>query len=367
MQKESLLVVDDKADNLRLLSAILTEEGYTVRKAISGKIALNTIRTVPPDLILLDINMPEMNGYEVCQNLKADPKTQDIPIIFVSALDDVLDKVKAFKIGGLDYITKPFQKEEVIARVVNQLTICSQRKQLEAEIKQRKLIEERLRFYLHAVSHDLRNPMIGLSMILKNILGQNQSASISISRSVLERMEKSCDRQLELINLLVETQQHALWGMSLKCQPLNLYWLTQEIYLEWMPILEENQCTLINQIPDNLPLVKADQSQLWRVYENLLANAIKHNPPHLEIILKAEIISEQMLWCSVIDNGIGMSVEQANDLFTPYHRTKATQRNLGLGLGLYLCYQIIQAHGGKIGVITQPQKGSQFWFTLPLD
>ncbi len=131
--KANILVVDDTPDNLRLLSAILTDQGYRVRKALNGQTALKTVRTVPPDLILLDINMPEMNGYEVCQELKADHQTQEIPIIFISALDDVLDKVKAFKVGGIDYITKPFQAEEVIARIDNQLTIRQLQKQLQSQ------------------------------------------------------------------------------------------------------------------------------------------------------------------------------------------------------------------------------------------
>lgn len=131
--RANILVVDDTPDNLRLLSAILTDQGYRVRKALNGQTALKTVRTVPPDLILLDINMPGINGYEVCQELKADDQTKEIPIIFISALDDVLDKVKAFNVGGVDYITKPFQAEEVIARIDNQLTIRQLQKQLQSQ------------------------------------------------------------------------------------------------------------------------------------------------------------------------------------------------------------------------------------------
>ncbi len=132
-QKSSILIVDDTPDNLRLLSAILTTAGYKVRKALNGKIALKTIEATPPDLILLDINMPEINGYEVCQKLKESQKTQPIPVIFISALDDVLDKVKAFAVGGVDYITKPFQGEEVLARVANHLNLRSLQKALQIE------------------------------------------------------------------------------------------------------------------------------------------------------------------------------------------------------------------------------------------
>lgn len=148
-----ILIVDDKADNLRLLSSILADENYTVRKAISGTMALTAVSTVKPDLILLDITMPGMNGYEVCRFLKEDPNTAAIPVIFLSALDETLDKVKAFQVGGVDYITKPFQVEEVLIRISTHLTLHHQRQKLleqqaalELEIQERKLAELELQW-----------------------------------------------------------------------------------------------------------------------------------------------------------------------------------------------------------------------------
>lgn len=138
--QSNVLIVDDQLDNLRVLSTILTKEGYYVRKALNGQMALIACETMPPDIILLDINMPEMNGYEVCERLKDNPQTSNIPVIFISVLDDVLDKVKGFKIGGADYITKPFQFEEVLARVQHQLTI--QRLQIKLQETNRKLLEQ---------------------------------------------------------------------------------------------------------------------------------------------------------------------------------------------------------------------------------
>lgn len=132
----SILVVDDTPDNVRLLSTILTEEGYQVRKALNGQRALTTIQEFPPTLILLDVMMPDMNGYDVCKKLKDSPQTSSIPVIFLSALDHVLDKVKAFEVGGVDYITKPFQEREVLARVANQLMIQNQQRLLQEQTKQ---------------------------------------------------------------------------------------------------------------------------------------------------------------------------------------------------------------------------------------
>lgn len=134
--KADILVIDDTPENLNLLSAMLTEQGYKVRSVTKGSTGLRGANAVPPDLILLDVNMPEMNGYEVCQQLKTSDRTRDIPVIFISALGDVLDKVKAFAVGGVDYITKPFQLEEVLARIENHLTIRNLQKQLQAQNQQ---------------------------------------------------------------------------------------------------------------------------------------------------------------------------------------------------------------------------------------
>lgn len=137
--KGNILLVDDTPDNLRVLSSLLTKHGYYIRKALNGEMAITAAHALIPDLILLDINMPSMNGYEVCLALKSSEKTRNIPIIFISVLDDVLDKVKAFKVGGIDYITKPFQLEEVIVRIENQLQIQRLQDQLQ---EQNRLLEE---------------------------------------------------------------------------------------------------------------------------------------------------------------------------------------------------------------------------------
>ena len=194
----SILIVDDTPDNVRLLSTILTKQGYQVRKALNGQRAIATVQEFPPNLILLDVMMPDMNGYEVCAQLKASPKTSSIPIIFLSALDDVLDKVKAFDVGAVDYITKPFQNKEVLARVANQLTIQSQQKllqeqtqqleqlveRLQNEIKERQGVELALRLSQQKSDHLLRN--ILPSAIVENLKkGEGAAAKRFESATVL--------------------------------------------------------------------------------------------------------------------------------------------------------------------------------------
>ena len=174
--KGNILIVDDTPENLRLLSNALTEQGYKVRSVINGAMALMGAKAAPPDLILLDINMPQMNGYEVCEALKADEQTCEIPVIFISALDEVLDKVKAFRVGGRDYITKPFQFEEVLARIENQLTIRNLQQQLQEKnwfLQQSETREREKAYQLEQALHQLQNSQSQLVQSAKmSSLGQ---------------------------------------------------------------------------------------------------------------------------------------------------------------------------------------------------
>jgi len=196
--KGSILVVDDTPDNVRLLSRILTEQGYQVRKALNGKSALATVKKLAPDLILLDVMMPEINGYEVCQELKKSPNFCSIPVIFLSALDDVSDKVKAFHAGGVDYITKPFQEQEVLARVANHLIIKDQRIQLQEQTqkleelvgKLQKEIQERQRAELALTIAKKKSDHLLLNILPLTIIenlkkGQGSAAEKFDSATVL--------------------------------------------------------------------------------------------------------------------------------------------------------------------------------------
>ncbi|EAW36445.1 hybrid sensor histidine kinase/response regulator [Lyngbya sp. PCC 8106] len=385
VQQADILIVDDTPENLRLLSSMLEEQSYKVRKATNGKQALKAIEAQSPDLILLDILMPEMNGYQIAKHLKSLDSTRDIPIIFLSALNDTMDKVFAFDVGGVDYITKPFQVQEVLVRVRTQITLRNQQKQLreqnqklQQEIKERQKIESALRVYIHAVSHDLRNPVTGMLMILNNLLSKKSSdspSSLTVNTNILEQMANSCDRQLNLLNSLVETSDTDLQGISLNCQPLDLVTFTQQLITEWQPIFDKNKVGLNHTLPSSLPQVQADSTQLWRVFDNLFSNAIKYNIPGLSLTLSTEIISDkkakikscnQWIKYTISDNGVGINPEESEKLFELYKRGKNVGKIKGLGLGLYLCRQIINGHGGEIGVIPSNNSGVSFWFTLPV-
>ncbi|MEH2210903.1 MAG: ATP-binding protein [Nostoc sp.] len=233
------------------------------------------------------------------------------------------------------------------------------------DITQRKQTEEELRVFFHAVSHDLRNPVLGTLMVLKNLLARPED-NISISRSILERMIQSSDRQLNLINSLMETHISEVQGVVLQRQPVQLLAVVEAAIADLEPLLAQNKAKLTNLVSADLPLVSANPMQLWRVFSNLIVNALKHNPPELLLTINATC-QDDMIYCTVTDNGVGISQQQSDRLFDLYFRGASIGNSVSLGLGLYLCKQIIHAHGGEIGVNSALNAGATFWFTLPIN
>ncbi|MEH2402451.1 PAS domain-containing sensor histidine kinase [Nostoc sp.] len=232
------------------------------------------------------------------------------------------------------------------------------------DITQRKQTEEELRVFFHAVSHDLRNPVLGSLMVLKNLLARPED-NISISRSILERMIQSSDRQLNLINSLMEAHVSEVQGVVLQRKTVQLLRIVEAAIADLEPLLAQNQTKLINLVSADLPLVNADPTQLWRVFSNLIVNALKHNPPGLVLTINSTR-KDHKIYCTVSDNGVGISQQQSDRLFDLYFRGASIRNSVSLGLGLYLCKQIIHAHGGEIGVNSELGAGATFWFTLPI-
>ncbi|MEG4285370.1 PAS domain-containing sensor histidine kinase [Microcoleus sp. A006_D1] len=271
------------------------------------------------------------------------------------------------------------------------------------DITQRKQAQESLRLFIHALSHDLRNPVAGMLMVLKNWQTKT-GESIAIPRSILVRMIQGSEQQLRLINSLLEVHAGELRGLILHCDRVDLRAVVEAAAADLQPLMNEAQATFINLVTDDLPAVNADTTQLWRVFSNLIANALKHNLPGLNLTVSAQVInaeklminqreakqdieklpitnyrlpipnsqlpitnsSTSMICCTVEDDGVGILSEQCEHLFDLYVRGYQSRHSVGLGLGLYLCRQIIEAHGGEIGVISSPGAGAIFWFTLPL-
>lgn len=228
---------------------------------------------------------------------------------------------------------------------------------------------------LHAVSHDLRTPVQGTLMVL-NRLRSKCSEAIPISRSMLDLMIQSSEHQLQLLNSLMEKHCTPKPEMPMSYEPTCLAHVLQTALHNLEPLLHQNQASVANQLRADLPLVKGDPTQLQQVFEHLLSNAVKHNPPGVAITLSADVrdvsdpqqaeANPKRLYCSVRDDGVGMTQEQCDRLFQLYVRGMDNRHLTGIGLGLHHCRQIITAHGGNLGVESQPGKGATFWFTLPL-
>ncbi len=378
-----ILIVDDTPANLRLLAGMLGEQGYKVRPAPNGKLALMAARAAPPDLILLDINMPGMNGYEVCAALKDDPLTRDIPVIFISALDQTEDKVKAFTLGGVDYVAKPFQVEEVLARVRTHLALYVLQRQLAAANQELRAANAELEAsnadlnaFARTVAHDLKNPLsavIGFSSLLEARFTRMEPEKIADN---LHRITRTGYKMRDIIDeLLLFARVRQI--DALEIAPLDMGAIIAEVLTNLEPHIQEVQAEIV--MPETWPAASGYAAWVEVVWSNLISNALKYGgdtaaniPPRVELgftvtALTSPISNPQSLitfW--IRDNGPGLSTEECARIFTPFtrfHQEKAE----GHGLGLSIVQRIVEKLGGQVDVESTgaPGEGCTFWFTLP--
>lgn len=393
----NILIIDDTPENLQVLSATLCDRGYKVRGVINGKMAIRAAKSGSPDLILLDIKMPEMNGYEVCTQLKAQPQTSEIPIIFISALDEVLDKVKAFEIGGVDYITKPFQVEEVLARVEHQLTIKRLQKELIArniefqkEIIERKKAEEiaaaaskaKSQFVAN-MSHELRTP-------LNAILGFTQvmSRDSSLSHENIENLRiinRSGQHLLELINDVLDLSKIEAGIVALNESSFDLYQLLDTLEEMFQIKAETKNLQLKFSVQSQVPqYIKTDEKKLRVCLINLLGNSIKFTgnggeillhvslkntsqPAESEIDANSNSTEQCFISFEVQDTGVGIAVAEIDTLFNAFVQTEAGRKAAdGTGLGLTITKKYVQIMDGNIGVNSVLGEGTTFKFDIKI-
>ncbi len=343
-----ILVVDDTPANLQLLAGMLKKRGYRVRPVPSGKLAIQAVQNEKPDLILLDINMPEMNGYEVCEQLKADAALKDIPVIFISALNETIDKVKAFSAGGVDYVTKPFQFEEVFARVLTHLQL-------------RRL--EKLRDDLtHMVVHDLRNPLAAICGFLDILEFQEAQKLSAGARTLIPVARGSAEDMLNMIGSLLDVSKMGAGEMKLQHEPCDLDALIRAVLDTTQPLHGTRTVTL--DAPESAVTVTADVGLLRRVIQNLLGNALKYTPAGGDVrIVVTPFDSEVRV--AVTDTGPGIAPEYHQRIFEKFGQVEDRHNRVGTGLGLTFCKLAVEAHGGRIGVESEVGQGSTFWLALP--
>lgn len=360
--KQEILVVDDTPDNLRLLSAILTKKDYEIRKALSGKQALDSVNADAPDLILLDIKMPGLDGYETCRALKENPATSAIPVIFISALDDALDKVNAFGVGGADYISKPFQEAEVLARIKHQLHLRDLQRQL--EVKNQKLIQsnQELEQFAHVVSHDLQQPLQSITGYTRIIELRYSDLLDADAKQYLTNISDAGDRMHRLIQDLLSyatvDKEHDISAV-VDCNIV----LAKALNNLEMLIQESTACI---QYPE-LPSICGRETQLIQLFQNLISNAIKYSRPDISPQIKIDVSlnSDGHYTFEFRDNGIGIAPDNIHTIFQTFSRLHSNAEYPGSGIGLATCKKIVESHSGKIWVESKLTEGSVFFVQLP--
>jgi signal transduction histidine kinase len=366
-----VLIVEDSSSDIQLLSDILMSRGHRVCAAQDGPTALSLLHTDLPDLILLDITMPVMNGYEVCRRLKADKQTQHIPVIFISGLTDPDDIVRAFDVGGVDYITKPFKISEVLARVASQLTLVSQRKQIEALREQDRQYFESLdrmkNEFIRTATHDLRNPInviVGYAGMLAEVKAAppDQLLLQQAVQGIEDSLQKMQNLVTDMLNLV---QMEARTTPSMSDIPLVEF--LQQCIKDFEPVAQQKGIGLKVSSPPKEVVIPLDPDRMQRVVDNLMSNAIKYTPEGGQIEIAIQVNAEQAV-IRITDTGLGIPKDDIPHLFEPFFRVNATtHRGIeGTGLGLSIVKKVIEQHNGQIDVESVLGEGSVFSITLPL-
>jgi two-component system, sensor histidine kinase and response regulator len=405
-----ILIVDDVLDNLRLLSQILTEQGYKVRGANSGARALTAAQTQPPELILLDISMPVMDGFEVCRHLKADARTQAIPVLFLSAASEAEDKVKGLTLGAVDYITKPFSPEELLARVHTHLTLrrlqkslheknallvesaaqvqagAEELRRLNAELEQR--VEARtaeLRqardaaetanraksAFVAIMGHELRTPLNGIFLAADMLI--EHARPPDVQKHLAGIVLTSGRRLLQMIEGVLE---YAAAEHPVNLEPVDVALALSEEAIRFEPRAVQKGLTLTFTVAPELGRVRTDARELDRLLRRLLDNAIKFTPAGGRVTVVAEPLASwtflsgerPALRITVTDTGAGLRPEDCERIFEPFVQLEASylEHSEGSGLGLTLARRQAEALGGSLWAESAGvEHGSSFVLVLP--
>lgn len=382
----TILAVDDNPRNLQLISSLLSGKGYKVVVANSGENALKYLGIKQPDLLLLDIMMPGLSGYEVLETIKQNPDIVDLPVIFLTAKSELSDIVKGFGMGAVDYITKPFKSEELLARVETHIELKRMRNQLsennnallklnqelteskeiikkDAE-KLAKLNAEKDRFF-SIISHDLRNPFNGCLMATELLSTRYNELSPEEIAAFIAALHDAATNMNKLLDNLLNWAQLQMGTLKTKLQPVDLTIAISNAVDLQKSVVVKKEITISQKI-DSSAKAKADPGMVDMILRNLISNAIKFTPARGEIVIQVEETANEIA-VKVKDTGIGMNKTLQNKLFRIHEKVSrpGTEGEQSTGLGLVLSFDMTQRMNGSLSVESEEGKGSVFTLTLP--
>lgn len=376
----TVLIVDDDPTNLGVLFSTLSQTGFKVLIAEDGERALAQIDRTCPDIILLDVLMPPgINGFETCRRLKSRKGTTDIPVIFMTALSDTVDKIKGFEAGGVDYITKPLQHEEVLARVKAHLTIRQLQQRLQEQndlfARQNILLEEKTRQleelntskdkFFSILAHDLRSPFTGFLGLTQFIVENIEDWGKEKTKDLVQKLHEAAENLYALLENLLTWARLQRGVIERTPIMLDMYDIVNRNIELFTSNAGQKQITLQHTIPKGT-VVYADLQMIDTIIRNLLSNALKFTKAKGMVSLAAES-TDALVRISVTDTGIGIPEKKIPQIFsidTKYKRI-GTAGEQGTGLGLILCKELVEQNDGRIWVESHVGQGTMFTFTLP--
>lgn len=361
-----ILVVDDVLSNVLLLKVLLTNEKFNVVTAMNGNQAIKMVETELPDLILLDVMMPDMSGFEVAQILKSKPGFSQIPIIFLTALNSTADIVKGFQTGANDFISKPFNKEELIIRVTHQISLIAAKRIIYNQTEElKRTIKGRDKLY-SVIAHDLRSPMASIKMVLNMLLMNLPPDKIGQEmHELLNMANQTTEEVFSLLDNLLKWTKSQIGRLNVVRQDIEIVGVTAGVIEIFSIMAEIKQIKISLHAPVQVE-VHADIDMIKTVIRNLLSNAMKFSNIGGEVQVVIEEKDDQVI-VHVIDHGRGIKKEDQSKLLhaDTHFTTFGTKNEEGSGLGLLLCQDFVRKNGGELWFSSEENKGSTFSFYLP--
>ena len=350
-KKSKILIVDDAIDTVELLRKRFHSEGYDTAEAYDGEEALKRVEEYNPDLIVLDVMMPKIDGYEVCRRLKTDENKKYIPVLMLTAKGEIESKVKGLEIGADDYLAKPFDYKELSARVKSLLTIKSARETLVEEEKSVALDK-----MMDEVAHEIRNPLVSIGGFSKRVydrLPENDP-----NKKYLEMIMDEVSKLENMVKLLIELKTMTVCYLG----NTDINEVITEALASYEDEFASNGIVVKTQLLNNLPFISGDKEQLKIAVSNLIKNSIEDMQESPKILTIATSVSDGRMIIEVSDTGKGIPKDKLKSIFHPFYTSKI----YGPGLGLTFTLKIVQQHGGNISVESEPGKGTTFTIRLPI-